>query len=365
MRQFRMGETVGLFLTGLNDYQERLKEDALKRAKHLGFELDVHLADNDAHRQINQIKTAIERRAATRTTAIMVHPVSDNALAAAGRTAVVAGLDWVLLNRSADYLEPLRQEFPRQVIFTVLPDQMEIGRIQGHQVRALAAPGERVLCITGRAETWSAGLRLAGLKEIAGGFNPIADVDGSWTEEGARRAVDDWLELEGRKGRIGAFVAQNDDMAVGTYQAVRDAIARWALPLKRPPCRIAFGCDGSPRFGQRLVRERRLACTVAVSSSSGPALDWPTPRAHRAGSTADPGRPAGHVVPGDGGARPADRLTLRVSDPMPGRARLRSPRCRPRRGPARARSDRPRGSPPRPASAPTTLARSPAPAAGP
>ncbi|HUK61899.1 MAG TPA: hypothetical protein VLV15_01160, partial [Dongiaceae bacterium] len=111
-----MGETVGLFLTGLNDYQERLKEDALKRAKHLGFELDVHLADNDAHRQINQIKSAIERRAATRTTALMVHPVSDHALSAAGRLAVVAGLDWVLLNRSADYLEPLRQEFPRQVI---------------------------------------------------------------------------------------------------------------------------------------------------------------------------------------------------------------------------------------------------------
>ena len=291
-----MGETVGLFLTGLNDYQERLKEDALKRAKHLGFELDVHLADNDAHRQINQIKTAIERRAATRTTAIMVCPVSENALAAAGRSAVVAGLDWVLLNRSADYLEPLRQEFPRQVIFTVLPDQMEIGRIQGYQVRALAAPGDRVLCITGRADTWSAGLRLAGLKEIAGGINPIADVDGSWTSEGARRAVDDWLEMEGRKGSIGAFVAQNDDMALGARQAVRDAIARWALPLAAVPI---VGCDGSPRFGQRLVRERRLACTVAVSSSSGPALDWLHRARTGAGTTADPGRPAGHVVPGD------------------------------------------------------------------
>ncbi len=266
-----MAETVGLFLTGLNDYQERLKEDAIKRAKHLGFELDIHLADNDAQRQLNQIKTAIERRAATRTTAIMVCPVSENALGAAGRSAVVAGLDWVLLNRSADYLEPLRQEFPRQVIFTVLPDQTEIGRIQGHQVRVLVAPGDRVLCITGRADTWSAGLRLAGLKEIAAGINPIADVDGGWTSEGARRAVDDWLEMEGRKDPIGAFVAQNDDMALGARQAVRDAIARWSLPLAAVPI---IGCDGSPRFGQRLVRERRLACTVAVSSSSGPALDW-------------------------------------------------------------------------------------------
>ena len=282
-----MGETVGLFLTGLNDYQERLKEDALKRAKHLGFELDVHLADNDAQRQINQIKTAIERRAVTRTTAIMVCPVSENALSAAGRSAVVAGLDWVLLNRSADYLEALRQEFPRQVIFTVLPDQMEIGRIQGYQVRALAPPGERVLCITGRAETWSAGLRLAGLKEIAASLNPITDIDGSWTSEGALRAVDEWLEVEGRKGSIGAFVAQNDDMALGTRQALRDAIARWSLPLGAVPI---IGCDGSPRFGQRLVRERRLACTVAVSSSSGPELDW----LHRARTGSE--RPPTQVV---------------------------------------------------------------------
>ena len=101
--------------------------------------------------------------------------------------------------------------------------------------RALAAPGDRVLCVTGRADTWSAGLRLAGLKEIAGAINPISDVDGSWTSEGARRAVDDWLEMEGRKGPIGAFVAQNDDMALGTRQALRDATARWGLPLAAVP----------------------------------------------------------------------------------------------------------------------------------
>jgi ABC-type sugar transport system substrate-binding protein len=265
-----MGETVGLFLVGLNDYQERLKDDALKRAKHLGFEIEVHLADNDASRQLTQIKSAIEHRASG-LIAMLVHPVSDNSLAAAGRAAVIAGLDWILLNRSADYLDSLREEFPGQVVFTVLPDQVEIGRIQGFQTRALASPGQRILCVTGRADTWSARLRLSGLKEIIGATNPIADVDGSWTSEGARRAVDNWLEIEGHGPPIGAFVAQNDDMALGTRQAVREALSRLELPLGTVPI---VGCDGSPRFGQRLVRERRIACTVAVSSASGPALDW-------------------------------------------------------------------------------------------
>jgi len=266
-----MGEAVGLFLVGLNDYQERLKEDAVKRAKHLGFDIDVQTADNDAGRQLTQIKTAIERRASTGLTAMLVHPVSDNALAAAGRAAVVVGLDWGLLNRSADYLDPLREEFPGQVVFTVLPNQSEIGRIQGAQVRALARPGERVLCVTGRADTWSARLRLAGLQEALAGINPLADVDGGWTTEGARRAVDNWLDTEASRGPIGAFVAQNDDMALGTHQAIREALGRVGLPLDTVPI---IGCDGSPRFGQRLVRERRIACTVAVSSASGPALDW-------------------------------------------------------------------------------------------
>jgi ABC-type sugar transport system substrate-binding protein len=283
-----MGETVGLFLTGLNDYQERLKEDALKRAKHLDLTIDLQLADNDPARQLAQIKRAIERRAATGMTALMVCPVSENVLAAAGRAAVIAGMDWVLLNRSADYLDDLRKEFPQRVIFTVLPDQREIGRIQGYQVGALTKPGDHVLCITGRPDTFSARLRLDGLKEVVGTANPITDIDGGWTSEGARYAVAQWLESDGRqlvtKGSgktaggagaadttLGIFVAQNDDMALGTRQAVRDAIARWALPLATIPI---VGCDGSPRFGQRLVRERRMTCTVAVSSASGPALDW-------------------------------------------------------------------------------------------
>jgi ABC-type sugar transport system substrate-binding protein len=268
-----MGRTVGLFLTGLdNDYQQRLKEDALRRAKHLAFTVHVELAGNDPSRQIAQLTEAIQRRASSGMTAMLVCPVSEESLAATARAATAAGIDWVLLNRAADYLDELRREFPARVIFTVLPDQQEIGRIQGWQVKALAAPGEQVLCITGRPETWSARLRLAGLREVAGSANPIATVNGDWTSEGARRAVEQWLGANPPHAPLGVFVAQNDDMALGTRQAARDAAARWSLPaISSVPI---VGCDGSPRFGQRLVRERRLAGTVAVSSAAGPALDW-------------------------------------------------------------------------------------------
>jgi hypothetical protein len=69
-----VGETVGLFLVGLNDYQERLKEDAVKAARHLGFALEVAIADNDAARQLTQIKPAIDRRASAGLVALLVCP---------------------------------------------------------------------------------------------------------------------------------------------------------------------------------------------------------------------------------------------------------------------------------------------------
>lgn len=263
---------MGLFLTGLdNDYQRRLKSDALRRAGEFGFALEVHHADNDPSRQIAQLGAAIEGRASGQMTTMLVCPVSESRLSETARAAVSAGMDWVLLNRPAPYMDDLRRDFPARLIFTILPDQKEIGRIQGQQARTLAAPGSQVLCITGPAEISSARHRLAGLEEVVGAANPIATVNGNWTSEGAHRAVAAWLEADGRTRQIGVFVAQNDDMALGARQAASEGAERWSLPLSKVPI---IGCDGSSGFGQRQVIARRLACTVVVSSAAGPALEW-------------------------------------------------------------------------------------------
>jgi hypothetical protein len=34
------------------------------------------------------------------------------------------------------------------------------------------------------------------------------------------------------------------------------------------------GVDGSPGFGKRLVKEKRLLATVEVPSAAGPAMQW-------------------------------------------------------------------------------------------
>jgi ABC-type sugar transport system substrate-binding protein len=160
------------------------------------------------------------------------------------------------------------------------------------------------LCITGPADTWSAKNRLEGLTEVLGSGRRLTVLAGDWTSEGARLVVDAWLEANGRANPLQIVVAQNDDMAIGTLQALRDAATRWATPMANVPI---TGCDGSPRFGQRLVREGRLACTVAVSSAAGPALDW----IRRARAGAD--HPPAHLVLPVVSYPPVEELARRIA----------------------------------------------------
>jgi ABC-type sugar transport system substrate-binding protein len=262
-------ERVGLFLTGLNDYQRRLQDDALTRNKDLGFSAAVQVAENDPSTQIAQLQLAIKESATSGMTAMLVSPVDERALKEVARAVLEAGIDWIFLTRGADYLENLRRGFPERVVFAVLPDQTEIGRIQGRLARALAPVGSQLLCITGRPDTWSAQRRLEGFNEVVGRTNPVAVINGNWTTEGARHAVAAWLAGEGRGKALGAFVAQNDDMALGVRQVIRPEDGQWFVPLADLPI---IGCDGSSGFGQRLVLARHIAATVVVSSAVGPAL---------------------------------------------------------------------------------------------
>jgi ABC-type sugar transport system substrate-binding protein len=85
-------------------------------------------------------------------------------------------------------------------------------------------------------------------------------------------ALERWLKSTTKDTEMpGAFVAQNDEMALGVRQAARDAAVRLNLPLDQIPI---VGCDGSPNLGQRLVREGRLRGTVVTPPASGPAVEW-------------------------------------------------------------------------------------------
>jgi len=264
--------TIGLFLrSNDNDYQQRLKEVGLREAKKQGFEILIESAQNDANRQVEQIHAAIKNASTTKLAAILVSTVRDDVLPDMVREAAEAGIDWALLNEGM-FIDEIRAQYPSRAIFVVTPDQLEIGRIHGRQVRALVGHAGKVLCVTGPLNAVTAMQRLDGLKEILADNFSLIELNADWTSERARMAVERWAaDLTSDSDLPGMFVAHNDEMALGVRQALRDVASQKDLPLGAA---FITGCDGSQTFGQRLVREGRLKATVIMPPASGAAIEW-------------------------------------------------------------------------------------------
>ena len=263
---------IALFLRSLdNDYQHRLRDDALAAGKKAGFDVRLHWAQNDATKQAEGIAETLQAGDVAGLAAVLVSPVRDEGLEELARRAAAASVGWVLLNREGSYLESLRKETDGVPVFGVTPDQDQIGRIQGDQIRALYPKGAHVLTITGPARTSSAQRRLSAMRARLGPEYQLTLLEADWTTEGARLVLDPWLEEADARHLPQMVCAQNDEMALGARQALRDVASRRALPdLAAVPL---TGCDGSPALGQRMVRQQRLWATVTVPSAGGPAVE--------------------------------------------------------------------------------------------
>jgi ABC-type sugar transport system substrate-binding protein len=267
-----MADVIGLFLRSAdNAYQRQLKATAERMAGQHGFDLLVQSVQFDAGAQVAQIRAAIENAATTKLSAIMVSGVRDADLLPVAHEAAEAGLDFAVLN-DADFIEALRPRYPNRALFTAAADQTEIGRLQAREVRALCGDEGHAMCVTGNMKNLEAHLRLAGLRQGLGEGFKIAEVNADWTSEGARLAVERWVAgLAGKNDFPTVFVAQNDEMALGVRQALRDIESRRDWTIGAFP---VMGCDGAEDFGQRLVREGRIKATVIMTPASGPAIEW-------------------------------------------------------------------------------------------
>jgi ribose transport system substrate-binding protein len=265
---------LAVFLTeAQNHYQQLLKSDAAAAAERNGFDLDVTFCSLGVARQIQQLKDAVRQPADSRPRAVIVMPAQDGTLHEEVREAARAGIGWVVLNRRAAFLQGVPEEFPGLPIFAVSPDDVDIGKIQGRQLRELLPRGSRVLLVRGGSGTSTTFEREMGLRaELAGSGIELDVIYGSWTRDGTRKTLDAHFGrvARGRK-RPDALACQNDEIAVGALQALDSVATR----LARPEWRNVYilGCDGLPDEGQRYVKEGRFKATVLVPSTSGPAID--------------------------------------------------------------------------------------------
>jgi ribose transport system substrate-binding protein len=268
------GRITALFLqTAANDYQDLLRDDCLAAARRRSFTPRIFAADGDADRQVGQIRECLREREATRPTLMLVSPVREGSLLNVARDAARQGIGWVQLNRWGDYLTELRKEFPHVPIFSVTPDQREVGRIQGQQFKTLLPHGGELVYIRGPLGTSSAQRRWAGMvPELEGTGIKIVSFNSDWSREGGELAMRSWLEIfQGKESANFVVGAQNDSMAMGARKALVDE----AIRHRRPEIGVipVTGCDGSPGYGQRLVTEGRLTATVVIPPVAGRAVD--------------------------------------------------------------------------------------------
>jgi ABC-type sugar transport system substrate-binding protein len=233
------------------------------------------VANFSGHELMAQLKQTQAALGATPApAAVLVMAIRDQALLRVARDALEQGTAWIFLNRTEGDLEPLRREFPQAPLSTVCVDEVETGRIQGRQARALRSRG-RILYVQGSSRSLAARDRAAGMQEaIAGTGLELAGVDGSWTTDAAHEAVRGWLRVAGAgsKAPVELIACQNDAMALGALAALSEASASLGRPeLARIP---VLGCDGTLELGQKLVREGRLLATVVLPRPGAAAVNW-------------------------------------------------------------------------------------------
>ena len=263
--------TLGL-VDEANQFQQLLRSDAEAVARRTGLSLTtVFTGDN-----FNEQTTILRRLFAdpgARPDGLLVMPVRDRGLAGVVREAVAAGVHWVFLTAIEDDLEGIRREKPGAVVATVCPDEVETGRIQGHQICALLPPGGRVLYVQGNLRSLTSRQRTAGMQEIvtrAG--RSVVLAGGDWSPELAGSTVRDWLRFGvGGRRQFDLVTCQNDHMAEGVLQALAAAAAESG---RREIARIPVtGCDGAPDKGSKMVADGRLTATVVLPRVAAPAME--------------------------------------------------------------------------------------------
>jgi ribose transport system substrate-binding protein len=262
-----MARVLVSLLSEEQEFQVLQAEDARASGARLGLDVEVAFAEGHAVVQIQQLFKAIHAPEEERPVAIVIEPTTGEGLERVARNAVKAGIGWILVNIRPGYVDELREAHPEVPIGIVSTDQMEIGRIQGRQCRALCPDGGRILSLQGPADSTVTHERSEGMKEVLGEAYEVRVLNGSWTAASGDKAVMSWLRLKTAETfQPDIVAAQNDVMGVGARKALTTHRSDWAgVPF--------LGCDGLPDGGQRLVAEGAFAATVITPSNTGPCLE--------------------------------------------------------------------------------------------
>ena len=208
--------TLGVSMAQFDDnFLTTVRGSMQARAQELKAQIQFEDAQSDVGRQLNQIQNFI----AQRVDAIIVNPVDSDATPRMTRLVTHAGIPLVYVNRM-----PGDKQLPARVAF-VGSDEKQSGTLQMTEVcRLLHGKGDIVVLI-GELSNQSSRQRTQDIYDVIArpechGIRVLEKQPANWKRTEAADLMTNWLSAGLRPQ---AVVANDDEMAIGAIQALRQA----------------------------------------------------------------------------------------------------------------------------------------------
>lgn len=228
---------IGFTVYDMSSFISLGKRGAEKVAEANHAKLLWNSAGMDVNAQISQFQQFINRKV----DAIIVAPVNSATLTPQIKAAKEAGIPVIVTNLTAS------PDATPYIASYVGPDDVKAGANEAkHMVAALGGKGN-VVILQGPLGQSGEIDRTKGIKEVLA-QNPdvkvLAIQPGNWARNKAYSIMQDWLSRYGNQ--IDGVIAENDDMAIGAIQALKEKGLAGKIPVT--------GTDGI-KDGMRAVRD--------------------------------------------------------------------------------------------------------------
>lgn len=205
--KLRIGMT---FYSLRNEFTVRIVNAALERANELGVELLVYDGNYDYKMQILQVEEMLENGV----DGIILNPQDADACAPCVDMAVEKGVPVVGVNTK------VRHE---KLVSYVGSHDLEAGRLQMEKAAELLGGQGKIAVLEGPFGQSAQVERLEGIHEVLALYPDItvlSEKSGNWSRSEGMSVMKNWLEAF---DDIDLVIAQNDEMALGAADAVKEA----------------------------------------------------------------------------------------------------------------------------------------------
>lgn len=225
-----------------------MRRNALDEAQRLGIDLMIVDAQSNSAKQTADVETAV----ATGTRGVIIAPNDVNALSPAVDYVLDAGVPIVTVDRKVDKASRPVPHFGA--------DNVAGGRLMAEFIVKRFPKGARIVLLTGSPGSSSAIDRTIGIHEVLDKAGPtyrvVAEQTANWQRDQGLTVTQNILTALGAD-HPDALIAEDDDMAMGAIEALRQSSVRGVSVI---------GFNATPD-ALKLIRSGEMAATVEQSPS--------------------------------------------------------------------------------------------------